>query len=71
MNLVHHIHCREDRMALERVFATLFLMETNMKGKFISMYGIIHFYMRWGYTYEDYITNKQIDKPIIKVWSGR
>jgi hypothetical protein len=40
----------------------------------ISLYGDIHNWIRWGYTYDEYIRDKNcvnIPRNVIKVFSGR
>ena len=40
-----------------------------------SIYGIIHHYIHWGYSYESYLEDRLTEKnknlDIIKVWCGR
>ena len=75
VNLIEVMVSREDRMALERVFAVL-LTICNKKNniKTTSIFGNIHLYCNWGQGYETYQIkkiNNQITLPIEKVWSGR
>ena len=68
LNLVTLIKNRQDRMALERVFACIFIRENDNR----SIFGDIHKFHEWGYRYEEY--SKNINRPstdIIKVFSGR
>lgn len=81
-NLIDKIHCRNDRMCFERIFALVFVYENNVNS---SIFGDIHEYInnndwgyKWKYTYNNYAVNKEmivtnaiIPLPIIKVWSGR
>ena len=87
--LIPHITTRPARMALERAFACMVfdvqrvrrLRRLNDKDKdksqpspIISIFGNIHTYCKWGYSYSDYIINSHNyanTLPIIKVWSGR
>jgi hypothetical protein len=68
-NLVNYITCRQDRMALERVFGCLFTKENEQKTP--SMLSNIHNYCCVGQYYQWYIENRIHDDPIIKLWSGR
>jgi hypothetical protein len=61
--LVHHIKCREDRCALERILGIIFSSKTSIFGD-IFKYGI------WGLTYDEYMTRK-VQRPVIKVFTGR
>jgi len=61
--LVHHIKCRDDRCALERILGIIFASKTSMFGD-IFKYGI------WGLTYDEYM-NKKVTRPVIKVFTGR
>jgi hypothetical protein len=76
-NLLNAITCRKDRCSLERVFGALFYLEYPKIIKTPSLLGHIRTYMRYGYTYQQYIEDiKRKDKkllilPIIKVWTGR
>ena len=68
-NLVNHITCRQDRMALERIFGCLFTKANTNNTS--SMLGNIHRYCCVGQYYQWYIENKIHDDPMIKLWSGR
>ena len=70
-------------MNLERIFSVLCTYEyTNLKNN-PSIYGIIHHYIHWGYTFENYLidtesttenskeNNKLNHYDLIKVWTGR
>ena len=73
-NLLNIIDSRNERMNLERIFALLCIHENNILSKEPSIFGIIHEYTRFGYSYEDYIQDKEnnnLSKEIIKVWTGR
>jgi hypothetical protein len=83
--LISHITSRDDRMAIERVFACMVFdlkyKKTNISNgtgsiHVVSVYGDIYKYCecRYSYSYSDYI-NKIDDSnhklPLIKVWTGR
>jgi hypothetical protein len=74
-NLLEYIKTREIRMDFERIFGLLCFQENKNLINDISMYGIIHHYIHWGYTYDSYIndikTNKLDHLDIVKVWTGR
>ncbi len=74
-NLLNYVTCRKDRMCIERVFAVLCFLENENLKKKPSMFGIIHDYLNWGYSYREYKRDDLIealkDFPIIKVWTGR
>ena len=62
-NLVHHIKCREDRCALERVLGVIFSSK-------VSVFGDIYKYGIWGLTYDEYII-RNVNRPVVKVFTGR
>ena len=64
-NLVQVIKCREDRCSLERVVGIIFSFSTRK-----SVFGDIFQYGNWGITYDEYMSNS-INKPVIKVFTGR
>jgi hypothetical protein len=68
--LLKIVDTREKRMAVERIFGFLCCLEKPELNEEPSLYGTIHNYCPWSYTYEKYITNP-LQLPIIKVWSGR
>jgi hypothetical protein len=68
-NLVNYITCRQDRMALERVFGCLFAKENEKNTP--SMLSNIHNYCCVGQYYQWYLENRIHDDPIIKLWSNR
>ena len=75
-NLLEHITNRPKRMNLERIFGLFCTFEETELKNNPSIFGIIHHYIHWGYTYNSYIVDKEVDKKldnldIIKVWSGR
>jgi hypothetical protein len=73
--LLINITNRSIRMNFERIFALLCFAEDKELINDPSLLGIIHHYIHWGYTYENYLNdkeNKSNDRfPIIKVWTGR
>jgi hypothetical protein len=72
--LLNDIKTRDSRMNLERVFATICSYEISEMTKYPSIFGNIHSFIKWGYSYEQYIEDKNnntINLPIIKVWTGR
>jgi hypothetical protein len=75
-NLLKYIDSRELRMNFERIFALLCMYEKEYKSdELLSIFGIIHHYIHWGYLFDSYLLDKETDKlknlDIIKVWSGR
>jgi hypothetical protein len=74
-SLLDYIKNRSSRMNVERIFAVLCFAEYSELINKPSLFGIIHHYIHWGYTYESYVNDKlhgNIAKyPIIKVWTGR
>lgn len=73
--LLDYIDSREKRMNLERIFSVICCLEKKNLYKNISLYGKIHHFIHWGYTYEryeeDYKNNNIENYDLIKVWSGR
>ena len=73
--LLNDITTRPKRMDFERIFALLCMFENEDLYLSPSIFGIIHHYIQWGYTFEKYLIDKQNNKisnyDIIKVWSGR
>ena len=75
-SILTNLFCREDRSSFERVFAVIC---KNEYPDGLSIFGNIHLYMKWGYTYKEYLTDfystKKIEEdytyPIVKVWTGR
>ena len=67
--LFPRIHCREHRMAMERVVSII--IHAHLQKQVDSLFGDIHDYCTWGQSYQDY-ENKKLDAlPLIKVWTGR
>jgi hypothetical protein len=74
-SLLHAVKNRTDRCALERIMAVLFYNEYPQLIGIKSLFGTIHSYIKWGYSYDNYINDirkyKRAIRPIIKVWTGR
>ena len=74
-SLLIHITNRSIRMNFERIFPLVCFAEDNELIKNPSLFGIIHHYIHWGYTFENYLADKENNSndrfPIIKVWTGR
>jgi hypothetical protein len=73
-NLISGVTTKKDRCSLERIFGVIFSMDGRKNKKIISLFGEIHTYQRFGYTYDDYINDlraKKLPRPVIKVWTGR
>jgi hypothetical protein len=71
--LIVNINSRHDRMCFERVISCL-LHYNNKDSKLKdSLLGNIYAYLKWGRNYNYYLKHQKgkIDKPFIKVWSGR
>lgn len=75
--LLNIINNRSMRMAFERVFGLLCHYEDRELLKHSSYFGKIHQYMKWGYTYEEYVKEKDKNEnkldtyKMIKIWTGR
>jgi len=72
-NIMNYIDSRPKRMNLERILGLIFVYENKDLINDPSIYGIIHHYIHWGYTYKKYIENPMETShlDIIKVWTGR
>ena len=73
-NLLHVVKNKADRCSLERLFGIIFSLESKTKFKNKSLFGYIHSYQNFGYSYDEYINdinNNKIPRYIVKVWSGR
>jgi hypothetical protein len=72
-SLLENVKSREDRCCLERIFGILFSLESKLKTK--SLFGNIHQYQSFHYTFDTYQNDlyiqKKIPKKIVKVWTGR
>lgn len=72
--LIEFIDTRSKRMNFERVFSVLCTLINNNLYKEESIYGEIHKYIEWEYSYDKYIeeeSNKKQDYELIKTWNGR
>lgn len=81
--LLKSVNNRSIRMNLERIFSVLCTYEYNNLKDNPSIYGIIHHYIHWGYTFESYLIDRESanENPnednklnhcdLIKVWTGR
>ena len=70
VRLLNVVKNREDRCSLERIFAVIFFLEIQ---KYKTILGNIFDY-NFGETYEKYIqdkNNNKINKPVVKVFTGR
>lgn len=73
-NLIKEIHCRRDRCCLERILGCIFFIENPNIQNIKSLFGNIHYYQKWGYSYNEYMKHfneKKIVKNVVKVWTGR
>jgi hypothetical protein len=78
-NLLNHITCRLDRVALERVIGVILTLEARLTASDdCAILGKIWEYCPWNfseeYTFHDYTKDKESNKltlPIVKIWSGR
>ena len=74
-NLMKYIDNRSKRMNFERIFSVLCTLMKNELYEEKSIYGDIHEYISWGYTYNNYIDdieNSKLEKyDLIKTWNGR
>ena len=68
-NLLNYVLTRYNRISFERVLGCIF----NFEHRNVSYFGDIHYYCKYGYTYNDYKDYKYIlhKMPLIKVWTGR
>jgi hypothetical protein len=64
------VKSRDDRMALERIYACLCYLNNNLN-PIPSILGNINEYCEWGLDYDDYLSGKMKNLPIVKVWTGR
>lgn len=71
-NLAFVICNRDTRKCFERIIGAFITSEGFVEPDNCSLFGEIHDYIRYGYTYEKYLEDKpHTTKSIIKVWSGR
>ena len=57
--LLKYLTNRSIRMNLERIFSVISTYEYNNLKDNPSIYGIIHHYIHWGYTFENYLNDKE------------
>jgi hypothetical protein len=72
--LLQYVVSRSERHRLERVIAALISYENLEYQNNNSIFGNIHNYQQWAYTYENYLLNVhnyKNTKPIVKVFTGR
>ena len=75
INLLPVVNCRADRCCLERIFGAIFSSENPqilLHRK--SLFGDIMSYYKWGYTFDEYVSNFKkgtIPRYVVKVWTGR
>ena len=74
-NLVHAVHCRTDRCALERIIGIIFSLEYSNLLNINSLFGsIFHHKNAFSYNYDAYVAdfnNKNAPHSFVKVWTGR
>jgi hypothetical protein len=73
-NMLKAVNCRPDRCSSERIFGAMFFTEYRKINKVKSVFGNIHTYQRWGYTFNEYdadLKRRKVPRAIIKVWTGR
>lgn len=73
-NMLKIVRTRLDRCCCERIFGILFNIESKNLLTIKSLFGNIFSYQQWGYNYEKYQQDNaisKINKPIVKVWTGR
>jgi hypothetical protein len=73
-NLIPYVLCRSDRCCLERIIGIIISIENPKILHQKSLFGCIQKYLKWGYTFHEYIDNLKkgtIKQPVIKVWTGR
>jgi len=73
-NLIHAVKCRADRCCLERIFGTIFFTESPNLFSKKSLLGDIMTYPRWGYSFDQYMTDLKkgtIPHNVVKIWTGR
>lgn len=70
-DILNYVDTRSKRMNVERIFALIVTFENDALVTDPSIYGIIHHYIHWGYTYQNYLDDPKKDLALIKVWTGR
>jgi len=69
--LLNYVTNRSYRMSVERIFAVLCTIEKPELVNDSSLFGDIYTYTNMGYSFQDYLSSRGRDLPIIKVWTGR
>lgn len=70
--LVTSIDSRKKRCNLERLFSVICTLEHYKLYKSPSLFGTIHNYIRWGYSFDEYQKNNNKSYfHLIKTWHGR
>jgi len=74
-NLLNVVKNRSDRCCLERIFGSIFYNEFPDLINLQSLLGNIGSYEKWGYSFNEYLEDfkkhRKLNKPVIKVWTGR
>jgi hypothetical protein len=73
-NLISSVQCKKDRCCLERIIGCIFYIENNKIQSTISLFGNIMSYLKWGYTFNEYMddfNSSNLPKKVVKVWTGR
>ena len=65
--LTSEIKCRADRTCFERISALL--LTNTIKSEIVN--GDIHQDQRWGTNFSYYMNNRDKEKTMFKVWTGR
>jgi hypothetical protein len=73
-NMIYSIQCKKDRCCLERIMGCIFYIENDNIQSTKSLFGNIMSYLKWGYTFSDYMedfNSNHLPKNVVKVWTGR
>lgn len=71
-DILSYVDTRPKRMNLERIFGLVATSEHDILSTEPSIYGTIHHYIHWGFTFKSYLDNIDNHKlDLIKVWTGR
>jgi len=73
-NMLNAVTCKTDRCCLERIMGLLFHTHFNKLNNNCSLFGNIITYTKWGCSFDEYqqkIQECKIDRPVVKVWTGR
>lgn len=64
------INTHSERTLLERVYAVVcYTICADLSLRNSALFGNIHDYCRWGFTFDEYKQGKSSDLPLIKVWT--